>query len=362
MKPNLDAEPGEPQSDGATPPKRRVRKPKDPWWKIKIREIDERRYEPVSCLIFKISNPFRQYMIRWAESSFFGFMILFTIFLNTITLAIADPLDLPELQPNSPTRDNIELLGMIFNIGFFVEAFSKIIALSFYGGKTAYLSSAWNVMDFFIVVMSIFDFIPGMSGGNFSAIRSFRVLRPLRTITKFPELRFLVSLLLSCIPMLAIVFGLNFFIYFVFGILGMQLFGGALRGRCYSLDDGSIMNDPFSWRYICGEDSLRCPPRYTCLKLGQNPAHGVVTLDDIYHALIVIFQIMTQEGWHFKTACHTLLLYIFSFLFLLAPFLLFNYFLSSSQISSTKANKRKSWPQVFLWQSHKKNPRNRCRI
>lgn len=285
------------QSDEATPPKRRLKKPKKPWWKIEIREIDERRYEPISCLVFKISNPFRQYMIRWAESSLFGFIILFTIFLNTITLAIADPLDLPELQPQSQTRDIIELLGMVFNIVFFVEAFSKIVALGFYGGKSAYLSSAWNIMDFFIVVMSVFDFIPGMSGGNFSAIRSFRVLRPLRTITKFPELRFLVSLLLSCIPMLANVFGLNFFIYFVFGILGMQLFGGALRGRCYSLTDGAVMEDPFSWQYICGEGALPCPSGYTCMKLGDNPSHGMVTLDDIYHALIVIFQIMTQEGW-----------------------------------------------------------------
>jgi voltage-dependent calcium channel L type alpha-1D len=236
-------------------------------------------------------------MIRWAESSLFGFIILFTIFLNTITLAIADPLDLPDLIPNSPTRDIFELLGMTFNIVFFIEAFSKIIAYGFYGGKTAYLSSAWNIMDFFIVVMSIFDFIPGMSGGNFSAIRSFRVLRPLRTITKFPELRFLVSLLLSCIPMLANVFGLNFFIYFVFGILGMQLFGGALRGRCYSMTDGAIMEDPFSWPFICGEGQLTCPKGFTCLKLGENPLHGMVTLDDIYHGLIVIFQIMTQEGW-----------------------------------------------------------------
>jgi hypothetical protein len=285
------------ESDNSPPPKRRPKKPTKPWWKIEFRVIDERRYEPISCLIFKISNPFRQNMIRWAESSFFGFIILFTIFLNTITLAIADPLDLPELQPESPTRDNIELLGMIFNIVFFVEAFSKIIAMGFYGGKTAYLSSAWNIMDFFIVVMSIFDFIPGMSGGNFSAIRSFRVLRPLRTITKFPELRFLVSLLLSCIPMLANVFGLNFFIYFVFGILGMQLFGGSLRSRCYSLEDGSIMENPFSWNYICSDDSLRCPKGYTCLRLGDNPSHGVVTLDNIYNALIVIFQVMTQEGW-----------------------------------------------------------------
>jgi hypothetical protein len=277
--------------------KRRKKKPRVPWWKIEFREIDERRYEPVSCMVFKSNNAFRKHMIRWSESSLFGFIILFTIFLNTITLAIADPLDLPELLPESPTRDTIDLLGTIFNIVFFIEAFSKIIAFGFYGGKTAYLSSAWNVMDFFIVVMSVFDFIPGMSGGNFTAIRSFRVLRPLRTITKFPELRFLVSLLLSCIPMLANVFGLNFFIYFVFGILGMQLFGGALRGRCYSLEDGSVMLDPFSWQYICGEGSLPCPKGYTCLKLGENPSHGVVTLDDIYHALIVIFQIMTQEGW-----------------------------------------------------------------
>ncbi len=41
-------------------------------------------------------------------------------------------------------------------------------------------------MDFFIVCVSVLEFT---SLGNFTAIRSVRVLRPLRTVTKIPQLR-----------------------------------------------------------------------------------------------------------------------------------------------------------------------------
>jgi hypothetical protein len=94
-------------------------------------------------------------------------------------------------------------------------------------------SQAWNYLDFFIVVIGILDFIPtpqGDGGGevatgpDVSSLRTLRVLRPLRAITKFPKLRFLIVLLLQCVPMLTNVMGLCVFIFFVFGILGVQLF------------------------------------------------------------------------------------------------------------------------------------------
>ena len=51
--------------------------------------------------------------------------------------------------------------------------------------------------------------------------------------------------------------------------------------------------------YVCVcANVLRCVEApFIHPQLGENPSHGMVTLDDIYHALIVIFQIMTQEGW-----------------------------------------------------------------
>ena len=44
---------------------------------------------------------------------------------------------------------------------------------------------------------------------------------------------------LQCVPKLASVLQICAFIFFVFGILGVQLFAGALRSRCYDVDTGS---------------------------------------------------------------------------------------------------------------------------
>jgi len=61
------------------------------------------------------------------------------------------------------------------------------------------------------------------------------------------DLRILVILLLDTIPMLGNVLLLCFFVFFIFGIIGVQLWAGLLRNRCF-LDlppnvsaDGSVL-------------------------------------------------------------------------------------------------------------------------
>lgn len=73
-----------------------------------------------------------------------------------------------------------------------------------------------------------------------------RVLRPLRAISRFPKLRALVSMLLQCVPMLSNVFGICAFVFFVFGILGVQLFQGVLRGQCFDLATGEASGNACS--------------------------------------------------------------------------------------------------------------------
>lgn len=48
----------------------------------------------------------------------------------------------------------------------------------------------------------------------------------------FPGMRILVMLLLDTLPMLGNVLLLCFFVFFIFGIVGVQLWEGILRQRC----------------------------------------------------------------------------------------------------------------------------------
>lgn len=46
-------------------------------------------------------------------------------------------------------------------------------------------------------------------------------------------MRILVTLLLDTLPMLGNVLLLCFFVFFIFGIVGVQLWAGLLRNRCF---------------------------------------------------------------------------------------------------------------------------------
>lgn len=48
------------------------------------------------------------------------------------------------------------------------------------------MRAGWNVLDFTVVVLGIVDMF---SSGNMTALRTIRVLRPLRTITRIRGMR-----------------------------------------------------------------------------------------------------------------------------------------------------------------------------
>ena len=72
---------------------------------------------------------------------------------------------------------------------------------------------------------------PGM--GNYSIIRTVRVLRPLRTMGRIPGMRPLIRALVRALQPLTNVLVLFTFMLFIFGILGLDLFSGQLRGHCF---------------------------------------------------------------------------------------------------------------------------------
>ena len=56
----------------------------------------------------------------------------------------------------------------------------------------SYLRSKWNWLDFFVVIVSIADFIPNANTASLKIFRMFRILRPLRSINNMPRMKKLV--------------------------------------------------------------------------------------------------------------------------------------------------------------------------
>jgi hypothetical protein len=111
----------------------------------------------------------------------------------------------------------------------------KITVLGFTFGKKAYLKDGWNKLDFFIVVVGVTDLIisnalkgSGVDLRFLRALRALRALRPLRMVSRSEGLKIVVSSVMQAMPVVINVFIILFLFYFIFGILGVIFFKGAL--------------------------------------------------------------------------------------------------------------------------------------
>ncbi|XP_048575597.1 voltage-dependent T-type calcium channel subunit alpha-1G isoform X2 [Nematostella vectensis] len=218
----------------------------------------------------------------------------------------------------------------------------KMVAMGVFGSH-GYLQDTWNKLDFVIIVMGVIE--KSLQGSDYlTIIRAFRVLRPLRAINKVPSIRILVTLLLDTLPMLGNVLLLSFLVFFVFGIIGVQLWQGKLRNRCFaSTNDTALLlsfNQSVFYKpsfiqpdfvcsgptntgmtsclsdiphsYLHGRQCTLPPENLTsnssncadwnslyrdCREDGPNPFWGTISFDNIAIAWMVIFQVITLEGW-----------------------------------------------------------------
>ena len=96
------------------------------------------------------------------------------------------------------------VVELFFNIAFTIEMVLKLAAQGVVLVKFAYLRDGWNWLDALVVGGSWLSY--GLENANYSIgfsltpIRSVRVLRPLRTITRIRGMRVLVRSLLHSLP------------------------------------------------------------------------------------------------------------------------------------------------------------------
>lgn len=110
---------------------------------------------------------------------------------------IADPTG----KKVNPLFDNLE---HVFLLLYSIEMILKILGLGLIIGDNAYLTDSWNILDFVIVLSSYPPYFqnnnvlsldgesvksPGLDLGG---LRSFRVMRPLRTISTVKGLKILM--------------------------------------------------------------------------------------------------------------------------------------------------------------------------
>uniref|UniRef100_A0A669CEA5 Voltage-dependent T-type calcium channel subunit alpha n=1 Tax=Oreochromis niloticus TaxID=8128 RepID=A0A669CEA5_ORENI len=247
---------------------------------------------------------------------------MLVILLNCVTLGMYRPCE--DVSCKSEWCRILQVLDDCIFAFFAVEMVIKMVALGIFGSK-CYFDDKWNQLDFVIVMAGMLEYSLDGHNASLSAIRTVRVLRPLRAINRVPSMRILVTLLLDTLPMLGNVLLLCFFVFFIFGIVGVQLWEGLLRipgcedspficsaprengmRRCKdvppSSKDGLECTLPASVVIREGAASgnfcVNWNQYYNVCRPGElNPHKGAVNFDNIGYAWIAIFQVITLEGW-----------------------------------------------------------------
>ncbi|XP_069395189.1 sodium channel, voltage gated, type VIII, alpha subunit b isoform X4 [Paralichthys olivaceus] len=262
-----------------------------------------------SLYILSPFNLLRRIAIKILIHSLFSMIIMCTILTNCIFMTFSDP-------PEWSKQVEYTFTGI-----YTFESLTKIVARGFCIDGFTFLRDPWNWLDFMVISMAyITEFV---NLGNVSALRTFRVLRALKTISVIPGLKTIVGALIQSVKKLSDVMILTVFCLSVFALIGLQLFMGNLRNKCVywpiNMTEQYLPNGSrgFDWNVyimnksnfyflhnqldalLCGNstDSGDCPEGYTCMKAGVNPNYGYTSFDSFGWAFLTLFRLMTQDFW-----------------------------------------------------------------
>jgi len=154
-------------------------------------------------------------------------LITILIILNSLFLGINDYTDFDNVSWRNKL---VTVSEPIFTSVFTFEAVVRIIGTGLVVGKGTYLSDPWNWIDFTVVLSGLLSFFPQVA--NVSVLRTFRLLRPLKSLSALSSIRLLISTLLQSVAQLGGVFSLATFFFLIFAILGVNLFAGTGDFRC----------------------------------------------------------------------------------------------------------------------------------
>uniref|UniRef100_A0A663MQE6 Sodium channel protein n=1 Tax=Athene cunicularia TaxID=194338 RepID=A0A663MQE6_ATHCN len=263
------------------------------------------RFSATSALyILTPFNPIRKIAIKILVHSYPFFLIMLimcTILTNCVFMTMSNPPDWTK---------NVEYT---FTGIYTFESLIKILARGFCLEGFTFLRDPWNWLDFSVILMAyVTEFV---NLGNVSALRTFRVLRALKTISVIPGLKTIVGALIQSVKKLSDVMILTVFCLSVFALIGLQLFMGNLRNKCLQCTLGSfdlftyISNAFYTAHFyilegqrdalLCGNssDAGQCPEGYICVKAGRNPNYGYTSFDTFSWAFLSLFRLMTQDFW-----------------------------------------------------------------
>ncbi|CAH2272891.1 voltage-dependent P Q-type calcium channel subunit alpha-1A [Pelobates cultripes] len=200
---------------------------------------------------------FQYRMWQFVVSPPFEYTIMALIALNTIVLMM-------KFHGSSSTYDYVlKTFNIVFTSLFSLECLLKIMAF----GALNYFRDAWNIFDFVTVLGSITDIIVTEFWDNFinlSFLRLFRAARLIKLLRQGYTIRILLWTFVQSFKALPYVCLLIAMLFFIYAIIGMQVFGNIALDE---EDDDTAITEHNNFRTF-------------------------------FQALMLLFRSATGEAWH----------------------------------------------------------------
>jgi voltage-gated sodium channel type II alpha len=116
-------------------------------------------------------SPVRRVAIHILVHPLFSLIIITTILLNCFMMIL-------------PSNETIESTEVLFTAIYTFESATKVMGRGFILEPFTYLRDAWNWLDFIVITLAYITM--GIDLGNLAALRTFRVLRALKTVAIIP--------------------------------------------------------------------------------------------------------------------------------------------------------------------------------
>jgi len=163
----------------------------------------------------------RLFMYKIVIHKFYEVFIVILTIINALFLSMSF-----YPQPDS-WETTLDIISLCFTVVFTIEIVVKILVL----GIKPYFTDRWNMFDFCIQILSLTGVLVEQLINikiATSLLRTFRVVRLFKIIKRARGIRTLMITLWLSIPSIINVFGLLLLLFFIYGTLGLNLFGKSL--------------------------------------------------------------------------------------------------------------------------------------
>jgi hypothetical protein len=151
-----------------------------------------------------------------------------------------------------------------------------------FNGKTSYLRNPYNIIDFFIVIVSLISIVTDSNLSVFKSLRVLRLFRPLRVIQRNEGLKVAVHALLMAIPNILYVSVIASLFFAIFGMTGVNMFKGKFF-NCQGITSNVVLN--------------KVDDKIGCSNYGGIWQNSDSNFDNIFSASSALFEMSTTEGW-----------------------------------------------------------------